>query len=115
MTSHDLPSIDEELAPRKRIDLKAIRPAGADDATVEQNSRRIGNDWGASTTLQSPTRTPLASLRIEVPEYLDRELALRAADQRVTKQFLVLRALQRDGYRVDSVDLVPDKRKNRKA
>ena len=107
MSNRNLPSIDDDLAPRKRLDLRAIRPAGADDATVEQNSRRIGNDWGASTSLQPPTRTPLASLRIEVPEYLDRELALKAADQRVTKQFLVLRALQRDGYRVDSVDKFP--------
>lgn len=111
----DLPSIDDDLAPRKRIDLRTLRPAGGDDATIEQNSRRIGSEWGASTLLAPQARAPLASLRIEVPDYLDRELALKAAEQRVTKQFLVLRALQRDGYRVDSVDLVPDKRRSRKA
>jgi hypothetical protein len=110
----ELPSIDDELAPRKRVDLKALRPAGGDDATVNQNSRRLGSEWGASTTIAPEARTPVASLRIEVPEYLDRALALKAVEQRVTKQFLVLQALRNDGYRIDAVDLVPDRRKSRK-
>jgi hypothetical protein len=41
-------------------------------------------------------------------------LTLQAADQRVTKQYLVLKALQQVGYRVDPVDLVEDKRKARR-
>jgi hypothetical protein len=59
------------------------------------------------------SRGPIASLRIEIPEYLDRELAQRAFDQRVTKQYLVVQALQAAGFNVDANDLVPDKRKGR--
>ena len=112
-----LPPLDGDLAPRKRLDLKAIKPSAADDESVSENSRRIGSEWGAQTSLPSAPieqiKPPLAlaSLRIEVPEYLDRELALKAAEQRVTKQFLVMKALQAAGYRLDEADLVEDKRK----
>jgi hypothetical protein len=120
----DLPSIDDELAaPRKRLDLKAIRLKGAvDDAAIEENSRRLGTEWGALTSLEGgkgpkpsaeTARAPIASLRIEMPEYLDRTLARRAADERVTKQYLVLKALEQAGYEIDPIDLVPDKRKAR--
>lgn len=117
-----LPPIDEDLEPpRHRVDLKAIRPKGqADDATIEENSRRLGSDWGASTTLQPPApeptvaRAPLASLRIEVPAYLDDELTQKAASQRVTKQYLVLTALRQAGYHIDDADIVADKRKARR-
>ncbi|GJE02194.1 MULTISPECIES: hypothetical protein [Methylobacterium] len=135
MTKAALPSITEDLAPRKRVDLKAIRPAAVDDAAVAENSRKIGTEWGAQTSLtpvepspppapapkaEAPVaapehpKVPLASLRIEVPEYLDRELAIRAAEQRVTKQYLVAKALQAAGYRLDDADLVEDKRKAKK-
>jgi hypothetical protein len=117
-----LPPIDAELEPpRHRVDLKAICPKGqADDATIEENSRRLGSDWGASTTLHPPgpgpalARAPLASLRIEVPAYLDDELTQKAASQRVTKQYLVLTALRQAGYHIDDVDIVADKRKARR-
>ena len=48
-----LPPIDAELEePRRRVDLRSIRPqASADDAAIEENSRRLGNQWGASTSL----------------------------------------------------------------
>ena len=117
-----LPPIDADLEPpRHRVDLKAIRPKGqADDATIEENSRRLGSDWRASTTLQPPApeptvvRAPLASLRIEVPAYLDHELTQKAASQRVTKQYLVLTALRQAGYHIDDADIVADKRKARR-
>ena len=120
-----LPPIDSELErPRRRVDLKAIRPKGhTDDAAVEENSRRLGEEWGASTSLptgDAPSpgpdapRTPLASLRIEVPSYLDDELTQRAAAKRVTKQFLVLTALRQAGYHIEDVDLVADKRRARR-
>ena len=116
-----LPPIDAELEhPRKRVDLKSIRPKDtADDETVEENSRRLGSEWGASTTLKpepqpEPVPPPLASLRIEVPAYLDDELTQKAAAQRVTKQFLVLTALRQAGYHIRDMDLVADKRKARR-
>ncbi len=123
MTSKTLPPIDDELKGRgRRVDLKAIRQKGdADDATIEENSRLLGNEWGASTSLQlvqpvaaSPvTRAPVASLRIEVPVYLDDALTREAAEKRVTKQYLVLTALRKAGYYIDDADLIADKRKVR--
>jgi hypothetical protein len=119
-----LPPLDAELEePRRRVDLRAIRPqAPADDATIEENSRRLGSEWGASTSLrtegapppQEASRTPLASLRIEVPSYLDDELTQKAASLRVTKQFLVLTALRSAGYHIEEADLVADRRKARR-
>jgi hypothetical protein len=125
MSNKTLPPIDEELrSERKRVDLKAIRPKGdADDATIAENSHRLGNEWGASTSLQRTqqpasappvVRAPVASLRIEVPVYLDDELTREAASKRVTKQYLVLTALRAAGYRIDDTDLVADKRKARR-
>jgi hypothetical protein len=113
MSKIDLPPLDLE-PPRKRLDLKAIRPKEADDATVDKNSRRIGSEWGAVTSLARGKRAPLASLRIEVPEYLDRALALKAVETRVTKQYLVLSALRDAGFQIDDSDLVADKRRTRR-
>jgi hypothetical protein len=113
----DLPSLDSELAPaRRRLDLRAIQPQPvADDAQVAANSEALGAEWGAQTSLNpADRRIPLASLRIVIPEYLDTELAMKAAQQRVTKQYLVLQALKAGGYQVAEADLVPDKRKLRR-
>jgi hypothetical protein len=120
-----LPPLDADLEqPRKRIDLKAIRSkAQADDAEIAENSQTIGTQWGASTSLagvqqpvpaQAAARSPLASLRIEMPVYLDDALTLKAAALRVTKQFLVLTALREAGYHIADTDLVADKRKARR-
>jgi hypothetical protein len=120
-----LPPLDEELKqPKKRIDLKALRPqAQADDTEIAENSRTLGNHWGASTSLaggppsaltQPVDRSPLASLRIEVPTYLDDALTQKAAALRVTKQFLVLTALREAGYHIADTDIVADKRKARR-
>jgi hypothetical protein len=116
-TKPPLPPIDADLqSPRKRVDLKAIRSkVEADDATVAENSHKLGSEWGASTSLEKPEpRTPIASLRIEVPAYLDDELTQKAAVQRVTKQYLVLTALRLAGYHIEDADLVADKRKARR-
>ena len=43
----------------------------------------------------------------------DRELAQRAFEQRVTKQYLVVAALKEAGFKIEPQDLVPDKRKRR--
>ncbi len=115
-TKATLPPLDDDLAAPRRVNLRAIQsPTQTDDATVDENSRTLGGRWGAQTSLATPrSKTPLASLRIEVPEYLDRELALKAVEQRVTKQFLVVQALRDAGFHVDLVDLVADKRKVKK-
>jgi hypothetical protein len=118
-----LPDIGDELAPKKpRLDLKALRPkAILEDETIESNSRVLGAEWGASTSIQAattpqeekPPPTPVASLRLEVPAYLDNELRLKAAADGVTKQYLVMQALAAAGFAVRPEDLVTDRRKQR--
>jgi hypothetical protein len=115
-----LPPIDAELAgpPRPRLDLRALaRSPAMDDAQVDANSRTLGARWGASTSLEpaAPAAVPFASLRLEVPAYLDQALTVKAAEQRVTKAFLVMSALAQAGYAVAPADLVPDRRKTRRA
>jgi hypothetical protein len=106
----EFPPVD--LAPRKRVDLRSIKAPEGDDENVEANTRRLAADWGAVTSVPV-TRGPVSSLRLEIPEYLDRELAQRAFEQRVTKQYLVVAALKEAGFRIEPQDLVPDKRKRR--
>lgn len=115
-----LPSIDGELtpAPRPRINLKGLKPRESiADETIETNSRAIGEKWGASTQLPTvdppPQLAPTASIRGYIPQYLDDELSVRAAERRVTKTFLIMEALAKAGYRIDEVDLVEDRRRNR--
>jgi hypothetical protein len=120
MSKAALPPIDGDLtpAPRQRVDLKGLKPREpiADEA-VEANSRVIGEKWGASTQLPRPEvpvpAAPVTSIRGYIPQYLDDELAMKAAGRRVTKTFLIMEALAKAGYRVDEVDLVQDRRRVR--
>jgi hypothetical protein len=120
MSKTTLPSIDGELTPtpRQRLDLKGLKPREplADEA-VELNSHTIGEKWGVSTqlrTLEPITPTaPVTSIRGYIPQYLDDELSVKAAERRVTKTFLIMEALAKAGYRVDETDLVQDRRRNR--
>lgn len=59
---------------------------------------------------QAVRRRPLS---LEVPDYLARELKVRAATEGVTVRFLVLSALAGAGYRVDSDELEEDGRRLR--
>lgn len=120
MSKPPLPSISDELkpTPRARVDLKGLKPrAAAGDEAIEANSRVIGQKWGASTQLPPEERpaplAPVTSIRGYIPQYLDDELAIKAAERRVTKTFLIMEALARAGYRVDEADLVQDRRRIR--
>jgi hypothetical protein len=113
-TKMELPAIDEELAaPRPRLNLRNLRPRDVlSDETVDANSRMIGESWGASTQLPPPEEpTPLTSVRLDLPEYVDRQLKLRVATEGGTKAFYILRALSKDGFQIKDVDLRPDRRK----
>ena len=98
----DFPDIDIE--PR-RPNLKAIRRTVADDTTVERRARKQGEEW------LGQGKAPLASLRVEIPKYVDKLLAVAAAERGVTKQFLILEALTKSGYPVQEEDLIEDKRR----
>ena len=120
MSKTVLPSIDDELAsvPRQRLDLKGLKPREpmADEA-VEANSRAIGAKWGASTQLPRVEKTvelaPVTSIRGYIPQYLDDELSVKAAERRVTKTFLIMEALAKAGYHLEESDLVQDRRRSR--
>jgi hypothetical protein len=119
-TSQALPSIANDLAPapRQKLDLKGLRPREpmADEA-IEANSRVIGEKWGASIQLPQTealiSTAPVRSIRGYIPDYLDDELTIKAAERRVTKTFLIMEALAKSGYRVDEADLVQDRRRTR--
>jgi hypothetical protein len=66
--------------------------------------------------LDPPARqkTPPFGLHLAIPEYLDRELAMVAAAERVTKLYLVLKALAEAGFHIEPTDLVPDGRRKRR-
>lgn len=120
MSKPPLPSIDSDLmaTPRQRVDLKGLRPREPmTDAAVEANSRAIGEKWGASTQLpraeMAPPLAPVTSIRGYIPQYLDDELTIKAAERRVTKTFLIMEALAKAGYRVDETDLVQDRRRGK--
>lgn len=114
---NDFPPINEELRPKARLKRHSADPVT--DAEIEANSRRIGERWGAATRIQQepegPVLAPVVSIRGYIPSYLDDELAIKAAERRVTKTFLIMEALAKAGYRVEEHDMVQDRRKRPKA
>lgn len=120
MSKTVLPSIDNELAPapRAKVNLKNLRPREPmADKDVTANSVIIGEKWGASIQIPAVEPvvplSPVISIRGYIPQYLDDELAMKAAGRRVTKTFLILEALQKAGYRVEETDMVEDRRKSK--
>ena len=114
----DFPSLKDELRPRAR--LKRHDDGPVTDEEIEANSRQLGERWGASTSIPTPAPqpvplAPVVSIRGYIPQYLDDELARKAAERRVTKTFLLMEALAKTGYRVEEADLVQDRRKRPKS
>lgn len=83
-------------------------------AAADQLSARHGALRGS--TRLAPSRSPAATtkravLSLALPDYLDHELSRRAAEQRVSKLFLILEALAQAGYTVQPGDLIGDRRR----
>jgi hypothetical protein len=121
MTNNNLLADEIRQARKPRLDVALpSRPDVPDDA-VETRSREIGGKWGASTQLP-PVQTsepdqptaPLISVRFDCPDYLDRAISVKAAEQGVTKTFLILSSLKAAGYAIAERDLVIDRRKFKK-
>jgi hypothetical protein len=113
----DFPPIGDELHPRAKLKRHDSNPAS--DAAIEANSRRLGEKWGAATRIDQdpeppPPPAPVVSIRGYIPDYLDRQMAMKAAERNVTKTFLIMEALAKTGYRVEDIDFVQDRRKRPK-
>lgn len=137
--SDDLPPATDELLAAgqrrvgegARLNLRALKPAGIDDDETERHVAKITQSYGAHAQIPpgsaavvplepeslspepAPARIRYASFRLDLPEYLDQELTMRAARQRATKVYLIIEALGRAGYAVKPEDLVPDRRRTR--
>jgi hypothetical protein len=118
----ELPSLDDELtvpvAPRPNLG-KLKANIDLPDEAVQENSRAIGKTWGASTRIASEPKepeplSPLESLRIDLPDYLARELRVRCAEEKVTNAYIVMLALRKEGYHIEDKDLVRDRYKRGK-
>lgn len=113
-----LPAIDGDLTKAKRIDLGGIKapaaaPASAED--VAANARRLGAAVGASTTLPPPPPAPkpLTRWSLELPRYLDDQLARAAIDGDTNKTAIIVRALAAAGFQVDADDMAGGRRRRR--
>src|SRR3954469_3353175 len=88
------PATDELLAAGQRkvgegrLNLRSLKPAGADDAETERHVEEITQTYGAHAQIPPakdrppapseppPRRTRYASFRVDIPEYLDQELTM---------------------------------------
>ncbi len=119
MSTLKLPSITDDIRQPKKVALNLKPREEVSDDVVDARSREIGERWGSSTQIApseppSTPRAPLVSVRFDSPDYLDRELSVKAAEQGVTKTYLILLALQTAGHRVEDADLVKDRRRWKK-
>jgi hypothetical protein len=74
----ELPSLDDDLTVKPSAPPRLRPHAIISDDQVQANSRVLGETWGASTQVrQTEPLTPLEPLRIDVPEYLARELRVK--------------------------------------
>lgn len=120
--SSKLPPISDDIKqPPKKLPLNLKPREDLPDEAVEARAQLIGEQWGASTQIAPkaappPVKAtaPLVSVRFDSPDYLDKELAVRAAEEGVTKTYLILQALGKAGFRLDEADLVKDRRRWRK-
>jgi len=121
------PISDEIRQAGKKVELNLKPRPELPDEAIEANSRSIGERYGSNTQIAAgpvrpaprpaappPAMAPLTSVRFDCPDYLDKELAIRAAEEGVTKTYLILKALGAAGYRLDSADLVKDRRRVRR-
>jgi hypothetical protein len=108
----ELPSLDDDLTVKPSAPPRLRPRALISDDQVQANSRVLGETWGASTQVrQTEPLTPLEPLRIDVPEYLARELRVKCAEHKVTIAYLVMSALRKDGFHIEEKDLVKDRYK----
>lgn len=123
VTKTNRPSLkvdENDLLPQRKItspddeeDSRIL--AAADQLSARHSALRDGSPPTATLPRPSPVlgSTVMASWKLVVPDYLDRELSRSAAERRVSKGFLVLEALAQVGYEIRPEDLIGDRRRKR--
>ena len=97
-----------------------IAPLDVDDDALERVNQRLGVPTmvrpvskASQTDGVTASRQPVApprrqqKLTLRVPGYLVDAMKQKALDHRTTVRYLVLMALQKDGYTVEPADLLP--------
>ncbi len=64
-------------------------------------------------TSSTEPAVPSTRVGLDIPLYLADELKIRAVKERCSTRFLILKAIQAAGYRVDDNDLIADGRRTR--
>jgi len=86
---------------------------GEDAALLQRVEALASREGLPSLSPRAPSLRQLKPLKLMVPNYLFRELTVRAAESSVTKKYLILKALQDAGFTVESEDLEEDGRRLR--
>ncbi|MEO0729178.1 MAG: hypothetical protein AAFY64_02210 [Pseudomonadota bacterium] len=94
-------------------ELKSEKLGGARNPQMAAQSAPSGTPEPEPAHHPKPETARRRPLSIEVPDYLARELKVKAATEAVTVRFLVLKALSEAGYRVDDDELEEDGRRLR--
>lgn len=117
----EIDALDDKLAEtamRKRIPSLNLQRSEASSDRYEGSSDDLSVQQPDRPKDPRPTRRPSQTgrrrpLSLEVPDYLARELKVKAASDAVTVRFLVLSALGEAGYRIDQDELEEDGRRLR--
>ena len=129
----EIDALDTKLAETARR--KRIPSLTLDGSTPKDTTRKVdaqlkdgtADRSSAATLVPEPTHRPETRegldevrravrrrpLSLEVPDYLARELKVKAATEGVTVRFLVLSALVAQGYRIEASELEEDGRRLR--
>jgi len=99
---------------------RPIAPLDVDDNELDRVNERLGvptmvrppskSSQQAVTTANRHAVKPSRrqqKLTVRIPDYLVHEMKHKAVEQRTTVRYLVLLALQKAGYTVEPVDLLP--------
>lgn len=89
-----------------------------DDDVLERRINETAKQQGIPSLTPAPVvppgqTEPRRPIKVEVSDTLFQALTVAAAQQRVTKRFLILSALRNAGYPVDAEDFLEDGRRVR--
>lgn len=89
-----------------------------DDDVLERRINETAKQQGIPSLTPAPVvppgqAEPRRPIKVEVSDTLFQALTVAAAQQRVTKRFLILSALRNAGYPVDAEDFLEDGRRVR--